>query len=56
MNTKQKISLVQIYIYFMKDKEVNIKIESARDLYLLDRAYDIASTWVNNNNVRITHC
>ena len=54
MDIPYMIAVVQAYIHHRKDVNVNIKIESARDIILLKRAYDIALKWFEQNNGKIT--
>ena len=54
MDVKKMIAIVQIYIHNRTNKEVNINIESPRDLLLLHKAYNIANKWLNYNNSEIT--
>lgn len=49
---EEMIATVQIYIHHRKNKEVQIKIRTQRDLILLTRAYTIALTWLNNNGFK----
>ena len=37
-----------------KNVDVNINIETPRDIFLLSKAYNIASNWMNKNNISIT--
>ena len=46
---EEMIAIVQVYIHHRKNQEVNIVIRNARDLVLLQNAYNIASEWLNNN-------
>jgi len=52
MGIEQMIATVQVYIHHRKNKEVNIQINSQRDLMLLTRAYSIANTWLMNNGFK----
>ena len=54
MDTNQMIAIIQCYIKIRKDKDVNIVIRNERDHFLLIKAYNIATTWMGNNNVKIT--
>lgn len=49
MSLKSKIAVIQVYIYWMKGVEVTINPDIPRELPLLEKAYLIAQTWVNNN-------
>ncbi len=49
----QMIATVQLYIHHVKNQEVKIVIRNTRDLFLLSKAYDIASEWMENNNFTI---
>jgi hypothetical protein len=46
---KEMIAVVQMYIHHRKDVEVQIKIESLKDIAKLTMAYNIASEWLNQN-------
>jgi hypothetical protein len=46
---KEMIAVVQMYIHHRKDVEVQIKIESLKDIAKLTHAYNIASEWLNQN-------
>ena len=54
MDIKQMMAYVQVYIHIRKNKEVNINIRDARDVLLLNQAYNIALIWMQNNNVKLT--
>jgi hypothetical protein len=49
---EQMIAIVQIYIHHRKGKEVQISINSARDIMLLTKAHSIALNWLNNNGFK----
>ena len=49
---EEMIAIVQVYIHHRKNKEVQIKIENARDVILLTKAYNIAIKWLNENGFR----
>lgn len=49
VSIEKMIAIVQVYIHHRKNQEVNIVIRNARDLVLLQNAYNIASEWLNNN-------
>jgi hypothetical protein len=53
MGTEEMIAIVQCYIKIRKDKDIDIIIRNERDLLLLIKAYNIASIWLKNNNVKI---
>lgn len=46
------IATVQIYIHHRKGVEVNIAIRNATDIVKLQRAYAIATAWLNENNFK----
>ncbi len=48
------IAYVQIYIHIRKEKQVDISITSARDIFLLNQAYNYAVEWMNENDVKLT--
>ena len=48
------ISYVQIYIHIRKNIEVEISINDTRDLLLLQKAYQIAVNWMEQNNCKLT--
>ncbi len=50
----QMIAVVQCYIKIRKDLDVSIIIRDKRDYSLLEKAYQIAVSWMRNNNVKIT--
>ena len=54
MDLNKMIAYVQIYIHIRKEKEVKINIESARDVFLLNKAYNIALNWMQENNVKLS--
>jgi hypothetical protein len=49
---EEMIATVQIYIHHRKNKEVNIVIRNARDIFLLTKAYNIALRWLSENNFK----
>jgi len=49
---EQMIATVQIYIHHRKGVEVQIAIRNAADIIKLQRAYNIASAWLNENNFK----
>lgn len=53
MNIEHQIAIVQHYINCRKNKKVNIRIDSFKDLALLNKAYIIASNWFKENNLEI---
>ena len=54
MDVLHMISVLQVYIHIRKDKEVKIKPpSSARELFLLVKAYDYAVSWMEENNVKL---
>lgn len=48
------IAYVQIYIHIRKNVEIEISINGTRDLFLLQRAYQSAVTWMEENNCKLT--
>jgi len=56
MVTEHMICIVQIYIHIRKNKEVKIRHpRNAREFFLLNKAYDYAVKWMDNNEVKITN-
>jgi hypothetical protein len=49
---EQMIATVQIYIHHRKGVEVNIAIRNATDIIKLQKAYNIAINWLNENNFK----
>jgi hypothetical protein len=49
----KQIAVVQHYINCRKGVEVNISIRSARDIFLLNKAYAIALEWFESNKYEI---
>ena len=47
------VAYVQIYIHIRKGVEVNINIQSNRDIILLSQAYSSAIEWMNQNNFKL---
>jgi len=54
MDLKQMIAYVQIYIHIRKEKQINISIQTPRDIFLLNQAYNYAREWMTENNVKLT--
>lgn len=50
MDIKTMIAYVQIYIHIRKNVEVNINIRDNRDVFLLQKAYNDAVNWMDQNN------
>lgn len=48
-SVNEMIALVQCYIHICTGKEVNIKINNHRDIFLLKDAYQIAQGWMQLN-------
>ena len=53
-STEEMIGIVQHYINCRTGKEVNISVNSIRDIFLLNKAYGIAVSWFNDNNYNIS--
>jgi predicted glycosyltransferase len=49
---EQMIATVQIYIHHRKGVEVQIAIRNATDIIKLQKAYNIASAWLTENNFK----
>ena len=45
MNINEQIAVVQHYINIRKNKVVDISIRSPRDIFALNKAYNIAIGW-----------
>lgn len=54
MSLEKMIAYVQIYIHIRKNREVEISINDTRDLLLLQKAYQIAVNWMEQNNCKLT--
>lgn len=54
MSLEKMIAYVQIYIHIRKNVEIEISINGTRDLFLLQRAYQSAVTWMEENNCKLT--
>ena len=54
MNVEEMICVVQIYIHIRKNKEVKINHpRTAREFFLLTKAYNYALKWMDINEVKI---
>jgi hypothetical protein len=51
---EKQISIVQCYIKHRTNKDVNIVLRDGFDVLKLQRAYNIAVNWFEENNVKIT--
>ena len=54
MSVEKMIAYVQIYIHIRKNIEVEISINDTRDLLLLQKSYQIAVNWMEQNNCKLT--
>jgi len=55
-SVQEMIAIVQIYIHHRKNKEVQIAFPNTpRRMALLLKAYDIAKTWLEENNFKQYH-
>ena len=54
MNINEQIAVVQHYINIRKNKVVDISIRSPRDIFALNKAYNIAIGWFKENDYKIT--
>lgn len=50
----QQIAIIQLYIFHRRGVEVNITPDLPREIPKVMVAYNIASNWLNKNNVKIT--
>jgi hypothetical protein len=52
-SVESMICIVQIYINYRTEQQVNIKVNTFQEIRKLKQAYNIAKEWLNDFNMKI---
>lgn len=52
-SVESMICIVQIYINYRTEQQVNIKVNTFQEIRKLKQAYEIAKEWLNEFNMQI---
>ena len=52
-SVESMIAIVQIYINYRTEQQVNIKVNTFQEIRKLKEAYNIAKQWLNEFNMQI---
>lgn len=52
-SVESMIAIVQIYINYRTEQQVNIRVNSFQEIRKLKEAYNIAKQWLNEFNMQI---